>query len=168
MASIRHNRVFLTVAMVLAIACGSLIAFGSQGFVWRLLGTAVVALGLAMPFWISLGQNTDQRRRINRLARQLDSVHRETDQAESGQDLQSELSDLTLRVGSLSERLRVVEALTGNASTGNAQQEILIRLRQLSMSLIELARHQDAARDEFATLERQLAEDFNKGDILTR
>jgi uncharacterized protein YlxW (UPF0749 family) len=132
--------------------------------VWRSLGTALVALGLAMPFWISLGQNKDQRRRLNTIiAQQLDSVHRETDQGESMKDLQSEMSDLTSQVESLSQRIRGVEA-----STGNAQQEILIRMRQLSMSLIELARHHDAARDEFATLERRLAEDFNKGDILKR
>lgn len=168
MASIRHNRVFLTVAMVLAIAGGGLIALESQGLTERSVGIGLIALGLAMPFWISLGQNKDQRRRLNALAQQLGSVRRETDQPESIKDLQSELSDLTLRVGSLSQRLRVVEASTGNASTGNAQQEILIRLRQLSMSLVELARHHDAAREEFATLERRLDENFNMGDIPIR
>lgn len=166
MASIRYNRVFLTLVTVAAIAIGTQIAVASTGNPWRFVGILLAALGFAVPFWVSIGQHKDRRRRLVNLAETASSsaelLQNQIGEVRTVQAAQLEVQSLIHRVASLEDQLIGVEA-----SVGSAHQELKMRIRQLSRGLIELARHQDAARDELMTLERLLRKTLNESEVTT-
>lgn len=159
MASFRYNRGFLILTMVATITIGAQIALASTGSLWRLIGILLAALGFAAPFWVSIGQYKDQRRRLVNLAELLES---QIGEVQSVRAAQLDAQALIERVASLEAQLIGVEA-----SVGSAHQELNMRIRQLSRGLIELARHHDAARDELVARERLLRKALDESAVST-
>lgn len=164
----RHNRFILTALFVTWVATGFHLVLFTRGTM-RALGIFVVAVGLALPFWILVGASRGLQRQLRSQAELAARIQAST--ARTSHLVQTVVARLDELADDVSRKERELETLLQGMESMTAQLRWVtgsldglrfdqrIRLDRFSRAIIELADRHDVLRRQLDDLQEEAEPD---------